>query len=370
MWVLLFTGTGLGSAKAYDSPFTILFLSNMEFRKAGISKGLSQNENHFLVVIDPGHGGRDIGTSGRNSVEKDIALQLCLKIEQKLRSQYPYIDVILTRKEDIFVSLEDRIALANFHKADLFVSIHCNAANNSTSASGVETYVLGVHDSKENLLVAKRENASIFFETNYEKTYEGFDPHGMQGYILLEARHNAYLDKSIELAQIVQAQIALYTPLKNRSVRQAGFILLKKAMMPGILIETAFLTNQKDETFLSSPEGQDRLAASIAHSIARFGFAQLRQETPEKLREHNKTIVYTIQVAAVANKKKIKDYGELKHLKNVDVKYEDNMYKYFVGQYDYLETALDASIQLRDQGITGAFVVAREGGVSGRGSRR
>lgn len=214
------------------------------------------------VVIDAGHGGHDVGCIGGHSHEKDVTLALALKLGKQLEDNYPDIRVIYTRKTDEFIDLIERANIANRAKADLFISLHCNA-NANKAAYGSETYAMGLHVSEANLNVAKRENSVILLEDNYEKNYDGFDPKSTEAYIIFSLYQNVNIDKSLYLAQKVQEQFTTKLKRYNRGVKQAGFIVLYKTNMPSILIESGFLTNKDDEEFLSSEDGQNNISNSI-----------------------------------------------------------------------------------------------------------
>jgi N-acetylmuramoyl-L-alanine amidase len=221
------------------------------------------------VVIDAGHGGHDGGAAGKYTNEKDITLAIALKTGKYIRENLKDVEVIFTRKTDVFVELYRRAKIANEAKADLFISIHCNA-NKSTSPYGSETYVMGLHKSEANLAVAQLENKAILLEDDYHVQYEGFNPTSPEGYIFFSMLQNAYLDQSLSLATLVQKNLKEKANIYNRGVKQAGFWVLYKTTMPSILIETAFVSNLNDEKVLSSEEGQDKLANAIFHAVKEY----------------------------------------------------------------------------------------------------
>ena len=239
----------------------ILFFQNQLFaqRKNQISK----------VVIDAGHGGHDSGAKGRNSLEKEIALSIALKTGRLIQKNCPGVEVIFTRESDVFVELFRRAQIANENKADLFISIHCNA-NPSPFAYGTETYVMGLHKSEANLEVARNENASILLEDNYSKRYDGFNPNSSEAYIIFSLFQNAYLDKSLDFASRVEANFTANTKLPERGVKQAGFLVLYRTTMPGVLVETGFLSNSHEETYLMSSAGQERISYSIYRAFDEY----------------------------------------------------------------------------------------------------
>jgi N-acetylmuramoyl-L-alanine amidase len=221
------------------------------------------------VVIDAGHGGFDPGARGKNSKEKDVTLSIALKTGKLIQKNCPGVQVIYTRESDVFIALYRRAQIANENKADLFISIHCNA-NPSPFPYGTETYVMGLYKSDANLAVAKAENASILLEDNYTKQYDGFDPNSSEAYIIFSMFQNAYLDKSLDFAKRVENSFSANTKLSERGVKQAGFLVLYKTTMPGVLVETGFLSNSKEEAYLLSVAGQDRLAFSIYRAFDEY----------------------------------------------------------------------------------------------------
>ncbi|HLN52528.1 MAG TPA: N-acetylmuramoyl-L-alanine amidase [Lentimicrobium sp.] len=218
------------------------------------------------VVIDAGHGGHDPGAIGKTSKEKDITLSIALKTGKFIEENLPDVEVVYTRKTDVFVELYRRAKIANEAKADLFISIHCNA-NKSSTPYGAETYVMGLHKSEANLLVAQAENAAILLEDDYHVKYEGFDPSSAEGYIFFSMLQNAYLDQSLGLASNVQKHFKDRVNLFDRGVKQAGFLVLYKTTMPSILIETGFISNAKEEKVLCSEEGQIYIASAIFRAV-------------------------------------------------------------------------------------------------------
>jgi N-acetylmuramoyl-L-alanine amidase len=230
--------------------------------------GLSGSEkkvNDLLetVVIDAGHGGKDGGCGGAtNSKEKYVTLAVALKLGEKIKANYPNVRVVYTRKKDVFVELYKRAEIANIHKADLFISIHCNAAiRNKEQAWGSETYVLGLHRADDNLDVMKRENNVILLEKDYEENYD-YNPYSSENHIINSLIQNKYLEQSIKFATKIERELVL-SKRKSRGVKQAGFAVLRGAAMPAVLVESGFLTSSKEEKFLVSKEGQEVIAEAI-----------------------------------------------------------------------------------------------------------
>ncbi|MBL4650903.1 MAG: N-acetylmuramoyl-L-alanine amidase, partial [Aureispira sp.] len=202
----------------------------------------------FTIVIDAGHGGKDSGALGSIVKEKDIALKLALRLGQYIQEYMPSVQVLYTRTTDRFIPLHERIALANNNQADLFFSIHCNSTlTRSNTVSGTETYVMGLHGVAENLNVAKRENKAVLLEKDYVQNYGGYNPYSSEGHIMLSMYQNAYLSQSLLLAEKVEKQFMHTAKRKSRGVKQAGFLVLRTATMPSVLVETGFLSNSIEE---------------------------------------------------------------------------------------------------------------------------
>lgn len=217
------------------------------------------------VVIDAGHGGQDpgnLGTGRYKKKEKDIALDVALRLGKLITEAYPKLKVLYTRDTDVFIGLNERADVANKADADLFISIHCNAAKN-TEAAGVETFTLGLHKNDENLQVAMKENQAIFLEDDYQTKYEGFDPNSPESIIALTIMQSAFLEQSLKISSYIQRQFRDKVSRKDRGVKQAGFLVLRRTTMPSILIELGFLTNKEEEDFLNSDNGRLVMAAAI-----------------------------------------------------------------------------------------------------------
>jgi len=219
----------------------------------------------FKVVLDPGHGGKDSGAAYKNFIEKEIVLDVALKVGELLKADKD-IKVIYTRKTDVFVEVAERTKIANREKADVFISIHANAAKNR-EASGTETFIMGVSKSEANLEVAKRENAVITLENNYEKHYAGYDPNKPESLIGLTLMQEQFIKQSIDLASKVQKGFRDTVKRTDRGVKQGPFWVLHSALMPSILIELGFVSNSSEGAYISSDKGKDELARSIAKAI-------------------------------------------------------------------------------------------------------
>ncbi len=213
------------------------------------------------VVIDAGHGGKDPGAMGSKYFEKDIVLDIALKLGKYIKENLSDVKVIYTRESDVFIPLHERAEIANKNQADVFISIHCNS-NPSKNPFGTETYAMGLTKAADNLEVAKRENSVILIEENINNKYQGFD-NSPESYIMLSLMQNTYRDQSITLASYIQNEFKEKANRTDRGVKQAGFLVLWQTAMPSVLVESGFLSNTEEEKFLSSSKGQDYIASSI-----------------------------------------------------------------------------------------------------------
>lgn len=246
--------------------FSITFLTNSK------EYATIQEKDETLVsvvVIDPGHGGKDWGASVGSAKEKDIVLDIALKLGNIIKRNYPDVKIIYTRSKDIFIPLHKRANIANDNKADLFISIHVNAVDQK-SVQGTEVFVLGNHRSKDNLEVAKKENSVILLEDDYHTTYEGFDPNSHESYIMFELVQGEYLEQSVMFASAIQDQFRENAKRVDRSVKMAGFLVLRQTTMPSVLIETGFLSHPSERNYLLSESGKTNLASSIFNAFKTY----------------------------------------------------------------------------------------------------
>ena len=223
------------------------------------------------VVIDPGHGGAKPGAQGKRSQEKAITLSVAKKFGKLLEDNYPDLKVIYTRTTDVDISLAERAHIANRNKADLFISIHANSHPTSTP-TGVETFVMGLSESRANLEVAKKENADILLEADYKNNsdYQGFDPNAPETYVMLTMFQNAFIDKSLNLAQAIQNQYKQNLKTINRGVKQAELYVLYKTTCPSVLTEIGFISNPTEEAFMLTDEGQAKIAVSLFNAFMTY----------------------------------------------------------------------------------------------------
>ncbi|MCH7514825.1 MAG: N-acetylmuramoyl-L-alanine amidase [Bacteroidetes bacterium] len=221
------------------------------------------------VVIDAGHGGKDSGTSGAFSIEKDIALKIARKAGEYIDKNLKGVEVIYTRFDDKFVELEERAQIANRNGADLFISIHCNSFPSPT-VYGTETYVMGLHKEDANLQVAIRENSVIYLEDNYKERYGDFDPKSPESHIFFSLYQTAFLNNSINLATKIETQFAKRAGRRSRGVKQAGFWVLWSTSMPSVLVEIGYLSNPREEKDLNNELKQDYIASGIFRAVRAY----------------------------------------------------------------------------------------------------
>ena len=256
----------------------------------------------FVVVIDAGHGGKDPGAQSANRKinEKDIALKVALRAGELIRNAHPDVTVKYTRRTDVFVELKERARIANKAKADLFISVHCNAAE-GRKAHGAEVFVLGSEEGRTqaNLNVAKRENNVILLEKDYKESYQGFDPSSAESYIIFEYLQGEYLKESIALAQCVQKELCTTGKRYDRGVHQAGFLVLHATAMPSILVELGFISNAEEEKFLNSADGKEKLSKSIANGFDSY-YKSLKKDKQTAEKDKQESTKATSQPAPKA----------------------------------------------------------------------
>ena len=294
------------------------------------------------VVIDPGHGGKDPGCISPRAREKNIVLSVGLKLGAMIEKELPDVEVIYTRKTDIFIPLKERANIANKNQADLFISIHANSLPANTSSSrkrsikGAETYVMGNDMAEQNIEVAQLENSAIFLEDDYSSHYEGFDPKSPESYIIFQLMQNSYLKQSLEMAEAFQHQVKVATPIVDRGVKQAGFVVLYKTAAPSVLVELGYMSNPDDERYLNTAAGQEKMAKALFEAFRTYknrienksnfvaevkptasteSPAAVRQESPERVPagsassinpgQGKEDIWFYVQIAAAVSSKPI-----------------------------------------------------------------
>jgi N-acetylmuramoyl-L-alanine amidase len=224
----------------------------------------------FTVVIDAGHGGHDPGALGKRGKEKNINLSVALKLGDLIRRNCSDVNVVYTRKTDVFIPLDRRAQIANNAKADLFISIHTNSVAKGNTARGAETYTLGLHRTEENLEVAKKENSVILIEDNYQQRYAGFNPNSAESYIMFEFLQDKNMEQSVKFARMIQRQFKSTAQRLDKGVHQAGFLVLRATSMPSVLVELGYISTPDEENYLLSDAGSDALALSIYRAFTSY----------------------------------------------------------------------------------------------------
>jgi N-acetylmuramoyl-L-alanine amidase len=343
----------------------IFFVSPSIFGQHSVKQGIK------TVVIDAGHGGKDPGCHGGFAHEKIVCLEMALKLGAKIKAKYPEINVIYTRKTDVFVELIDRANIANKANADLFICIHANAG--SSSAYGTETYVLGLHRTEAQQRVMERENSIIALEDDKGAKYKDFDL-SPDAIIQLQLQGAVYLNHSIEFAEYLQKEfkkIGRY----DRGVKQAGFLVLYKTTMPSVLIETGFLPNPTEEKFIGSTEGQEKMSSAMFRAFENYknqmegktvsaGHVEVVEKTPDtQIKEQTAPIadssglVFRVQIETSDRKIAVNS----SRFQGLDVfEYqENNIFKYCTGTFkNDLAGAKNYKNELIEKGFNHAFVAA------------
>ena len=329
-----------------------------------------RGEKIRTIVIDPGHGGKDTGALGKSSKEKDLNLAVALKLGNFIKQNLPDVKVIYTRSRDVFIPLAERAAIANRNDADVFISIHCNSTEGTTTVSGAETFVMGEHKSAANLEVAKKENASILYEDNAAEEYDGFDPNNTKTYIIFSLFQSQYQLQSLDLADKVQQQFRDRVGRNDRGVRQAGFLVLYKTSMPSILVELGFINNLKEEKYLKSEEGQSQMASAIYRAFKEYKTAYEKenvsvsmpaeqpekQETPPTKQDEavsQNEVVFKVQFASDSSRNK-----RFPKVKEVGVYEFNNAYRYTSGNFATRDEAVNRQNELCRHGYSDVFVIA------------
>lgn len=382
--------------------FIALFWTAMTGGRTYASAETGKN-GKFTLVIDAGHGGKDPGAIGRFSREKNINLSVAKAFGQLVEKNCPDVEVIYTRKTDVFVPLARRAEIANQSQADLFVSIHTNAMPGRAVARGAETYTLGMARADENLEVAKRENSVILVEEDYKERYEGFDPTSAESYIIFELMQDQYMAQSVDFARLIQKEFRTTGGRADKGVHQAGFLVLRETSMPSVLVELGYISTHDEETFLNSQNGIRKMSQSIYNAFRAYkrqhgngtatstpsgdeadeagkqptesaaeeatesSIGQLAEErqaiAPHKeTKKEEPTHRPIFKVQLLASARQIPAGSErFKDIKPVDFYKEDNLYKYTCGATtDYRE-----AVRMRDKikdAFEGAFIVAFKNG--------
>ncbi|MDE6091027.1 MAG: N-acetylmuramoyl-L-alanine amidase [Duncaniella sp.] len=351
-------------------------------------------DKEFVVMIDPGHGGKDAGALGQRTNEKTINLAVGKKLQKLINSKMKDAKAEMTRDGDYFITLKERPNIAKRKNADIFVSIHANSIDKKSplhsSINGAAVYTLGLKKSDTNLSVAMRENAVMKLEADYSTTYEGFDPSSAESYIAFEMMQHSNMDQSIQLAEAVQNALVRTAGRANKGVRQAPFWVLVGTSMPAILVELDYICNPAMEKFMASEEGQDKLALAIYQGIERFRrnssktVGKKGYPTTEDVREAEESVaaraavsdvnetspattitpkgelVYKIQFLTTPSVLKKND-SRLKGLSPVDYYKDGGTYKYTYGSYPSSAAAASDLKKVKKQ-FPDAFVIRMRDG--------
>ncbi|NJW53399.1 N-acetylmuramoyl-L-alanine amidase [Salinimicrobium sp. CDJ15-91] len=349
----------------------LIFLTSSIFAFAATSDSKPPREK-FVVVLDAGHGGKDPGNTWNGYIEKDIALNIVLKVGAELE-KLADVKVIYTRKTDVFITLAERANIANKAEADLFVSVHMNG--HKSQAQGTETFVLGLHRNEDNLEVAMRENQVIFLEEDYEVTYDGFNPNSPESYIGLTLMQEEYLDQSIMLADLIQKNFTNVNKRVNRGVKQAGFLVLRQTYMPSVLVEAGFLSNKSEGAYLNSSNGQSAISESIVQAVKDYKNSinlglldgieadpavALTTEPEEQPVDIYDGITFKVQLAATG-KKIDPNPKNFNGLREVSRSKEGKLFKYYYGATSSYSQIKDLHDAAKRSGYRDSFIVAFRG---------
>lgn len=355
------------------------------FSLTGFGQRKNDNSTIKTVCIDAGHGGKDPGCHGSSANEKTVCLQIALQLGAKIKDAYSNINVIYTRDTDVFVELDDRAKIANRNNADLFICIHANSA--SPAAYGTETFVLGLHRAESQQKIADRENSTIFLEDDKGAKYKDFDM-SPDAIIARQLQLSIFLDHSINFASKLQTEFKQIGRF-DRGVKQAGFLVLYKTTMPSVLIETGFLTNPSDETFLKTPDTQNKIAGAMFEAFQKYkaelegvdvlkGDKKPNSVNPTKNTEENNESQYVNSAQANPAKKSVIIFKvqletsdkkvSLSTQKYAGIKVEEEKdgatYKYVTGNFEEDFTAANTlKNELRKKGFVNAFVYVTENGI-------
>jgi N-acetylmuramoyl-L-alanine amidase len=328
----------------------------------GDIQGQERIEKLSCICIDPGHGGKDPGAINGKVKEKDITLDVSLKLGELIRHAYPGIKIIYTRKKDVSVDVRNRGEIANKAKAQLFISIHMNSVSNS-APNGTEVFVQGLHVSEASLQVAMRENSAIHYEADYSTKYGGFAPDNMESYILFNHLQNTFLNNSLTFAKSTHDELVKAVKTQKRGVKQAGFLVLKDVAMPSVLIEMGFISNAGDLKKFTSTAGKENAARSIFKAFVTYkdeveSNSILIQNTRKK-QEENQELVYTIQIASA--KSRITNFKRFNLQYPVEELKLDDRYCYHVRACSSYSEAEKNRKEIREK-VKDCFIIAIHNG--------
>lgn len=341
----------------------------------------------FVVVIDPGHGGKDSGCSGQLTNEKTIVLDVSKRFRDLISEKYPDVKTVMTRSDNSYLTLQDRAAIANNANGSLFISVHVNSVDkknrNRSTIHGASVYALGLHRSESNLSVAMRENSVMELEEDYTEAYQGFDPKSSESYIIFELSQNNHLNKSIELANAIQHELVTTAGRADKKVRQAGFWVLWATSMPAVLVELDFICNPDSEKFMHSDSGKDKLALALFNAFSTY-YSRHKSDAhgprvgkkipdsvtaPEASPEKNtssaasaKTSDVTYHVQILSALKQIpKNDREIKGVPDVNFFRDGKYFKYYSGSFSSASEAKNHLASLKKR-FPKAFVIKMKDG--------
>jgi len=365
-----------------------------------VALALNVEAGQFVVVLDPGHGGKDYGAIGAVTNEKTINLNVAKKLGQYIREKYSEdeVKIVYTRNKDVFIALNERARIANDAKGDLFISIHVNSLDRKNKRraqiSGTEVYTCGLHRSQSNLEVAKRENAVMYLEDDYTQKYQGFDPNSAESYIAFELNQSKHLERSIEFATLAKDYLTTTAKRADKGVKQAGFWVLWSTGMPSVLVELDFISNPRAEKFMASADGVDKLAKSLGQAFDDYyaavngtqrvqqprtasrkdngssgddGDSKAETEDPDVAASGDATtagnetgkVEYRVQV--LANDSRISLKSNKFKGEKVSEYYDKGLYKYTVGSYSTQREALKKMRSLRSKFPQAFVIMMRDG---------
>jgi N-acetylmuramoyl-L-alanine amidase len=348
----------------YINRSILLFIALVSIIISG-SAPLSISKTGWVIVIDPGHGGRDPGAIGSFSYEKNIVLPVALKMGEYLEKNIPDIKVIFTRKTDIHVELYERPEIANRNNADLFISVHANLIPKGNNAYGAETFIMGHSLDEQNLAVAMKENEVMLLDKDYSTKYEGFDPKSTESYIMFTTMQNAFSKQSTDLAARIQNQFKNRLNRFDRGVKQERFWVLWKTTMPSVLTELGFISNKNEEKYMNSKSGQDSLAMALflavrdyINEIDRKSMIPDGKTNDNQINSNNvsvqtvtnktetvpipakpeSTVIYMVQISASPKKVPLKPEN-FRSLKDISELFSGGRYRYTSGRFTDYDSA-------------------------------
>ena len=343
-----------------------------------------KTDDRFVVVLDPGHGGNDPGAIGRKGKEKNINLNVAVKLGNLIENNCKDVRVVYTRKTDKFVPLHTRAEIANNAKANLFISIHTNAvARKNSGVMGTETYTLGLHRTEENLEVSKKENTVILIEDDYKQRYAGFNPNSSESYIIFEFMQDKNMAQSVNFATLVQKNFKGCNRI-DKGVHQAGFLVLRETSMPSVLVELGYISNPTEENYLLSERGTSELANAIFKALINYKnnvpaslqtgqndrVVELKKENTSTFKTQDKKVekvtkdskpVFKIQILA-SDKVIAKNSRQFKGLSPVDYYKENGMIKYTYAEDTDYNKILRIKRKTVDPKFKDAFIIAFKNG--------